>query len=97
VPPLGLCVGSSPGRTHGNVNTRLKAIANHVKDKQFQPNSKANVDYACMAQELCTDDVSEGKKKDIVSEANDIRQLEGNVNLVWDPQVIHKGLEGNTT
>lgn len=49
-----------------------------------------------MAPELCIDDVSE-KKKDIISEANDIRQFEGDVNLVWDPQVIHKGLEGNIT
>lgn len=51
--------------------------------------------YAYTAQELCIYDMSE--KKDIISEANDIRQFEGDVGLVWDPQVIHKGLEGNTT
>lgn len=32
-------------------------------------------------------------QKDIIAKANDIRELEGDVGLVWDPQVIHKCLQ----
>lgn len=32
-------------------------------------------------------------KKDIIAKADDVRELEGDVRLVWDPQVIHKCLQ----
>lgn len=31
-------------------------------------------------------------KKDIIAKADDVRQLEGDVRLVWDPKVVHKRL-----
>lgn len=39
------------------------------------------------------------RKKDIISKTNNVRQLEGYVCLVWNSQVIHKGLkwEGKKT
>lgn len=37
--------------------------------------------------------MSNRKKKDIIAKANDIRELEGDVRLVWDSQVIHKCLQ----
>lgn len=33
------------------------------------------------------------KKKDIVAKADDVRELEGDVRLVWDSQVVHKCLQ----
>lgn len=32
-------------------------------------------------------------KKDIITEANNVGQLQGDVSLVRDPQVIHKRLQ----
>lgn len=31
-------------------------------------------------------------QKDIISKADDIRELQGDVSLVWDSQIIHKSL-----
>lgn len=51
---------------------------------------------ACLNQSTLCIFHNKSMKQDIISEADDVREFEGDVGLIRNPQVIHKGLETHT-